>query len=135
MTAKILQQNGEVVYCSMYSPLTVEEWADPSVQQSMIMFNKTAEECLRNKLTRAKLEEVGILDTLEYLPYADKDQNEMTFPDLDKEVTPAAGDEYVQALVMLPRGSQMMQGTVKARKQDLDGNPISCQSDSPILDT
>ncbi len=36
MTAMILQMNGEVVYRSMYRPLTVEEWADPSVQQSMI---------------------------------------------------------------------------------------------------
>ncbi len=44
----------------------------------------------------------------EYLPYADEDQNVMTFPDLDEEVTPDAGDEYVHALVMLPRGSQMI---------------------------
>ncbi len=29
----------------------------------------------------------------------------------------------------------MMQGTVKPRKRDLDGNPIGCQSDKPILDT
>ncbi len=28
-----------------------------------------------------------------------------------------------------------MHGTVKACKQDLDGNPIGCQSDNPILDT
>ncbi len=28
-----------------------------------------------------------------------------------------------------------MCGTVKARKRDLDGNPIGCQSDNPILDT
>ncbi len=92
MTAKILQQNGEVVYCSTHHPLRVEEQADPSVQQSMITFNKTAEERLGNKFTCSKLEEVGIPDTPEYLPYAIENQNEMTFPDLDKEVTPEAGD-------------------------------------------
>ncbi len=64
MTAKILQHNDKVVYCSTYRPLTIEEWAHPSVQQSMITFNKTDEERLRDKLTRAKLEEVGIPNTL-----------------------------------------------------------------------
>ncbi len=51
-------------------------------------------------MTHAKLEEVGILDTLEYLPYSDEDQNETTFPVLDEEVTPEVGDEYVHALVI-----------------------------------
>ncbi len=55
------------------------------------------------------------------------------FPDLDEEVTPEAGDEYVHALVMLPRRSQLVCGTVRARKQDLDGNPIGCQSENPIM--
>ncbi len=68
MTAKILQQNGEVVYHSTYCPLTVEEWADSSVQQSMVTFDQTAEECLGDKLTPAELEEVGIPNTPEYLP-------------------------------------------------------------------
>ncbi len=36
---------------------------------------------------------------------------------------------------MHPRESQMMRGTVKSCKRDLDGNPIGCQSDIPILDT
>ncbi len=44
-------------------------------------------------------------------------------------------DEYMHALVVLPRGSQMMHGTIKACKRDLDGNPICWQSDNPILDT
>ncbi len=38
MTAKILQHNGEVVYCSSYRPLTIEEWADLFVQQNMVTF-------------------------------------------------------------------------------------------------
>ncbi len=51
MTAKILQQNGEVVYRSTYHPLMVVEWADPFMQQNMIMFNETPEERLGDKLT------------------------------------------------------------------------------------
>ncbi len=34
--------------------------------------------------------------------YADEDQNKMTFPDLDKEITLEASDEYLHASVMLP---------------------------------
>ncbi len=36
---------------------------------------------------------------------------------------------------MIPHGIELMHGTVKVQKQDLDGNPIGCQSDNPILDT
>ncbi len=59
----------------------------------------------------------------------------MTFPDLDDEVTPEVGDEYMHALVMLQQGSGMMHGTLKACKQDLNGNPIGCCLDNPILVT
>ncbi len=119
MTTKLLQDNGKVVYRSTYRPLTVEEHADVTVQQDMVTFGETAEEQLGAKLTCAKLEDVGIPDTLEYLPYSDGDQNETAFPDLDEEVTPEVGYEYVHALVMLPHGSQLMHGTVKAHKWDL----------------
>ncbi len=54
----------------------------------MVTFQETAEERLGAKLPRAKLEEVGIPDTPDYVPYADEGQNEMTFQDLDEEVTP-----------------------------------------------
>ncbi len=101
----------------------------------MVTFRETAEERLGAKLTYAKLEEVGIPDTPEYLLYSDEDQNETTFPDLDEEVTPEVGDKYVHASMMLPRGSQLMHGTMKVRKQDPDGNPIGQRSDNPILDT
>ncbi len=101
----------------------------------MVTFRETTEERLGAKLAHAKLEQVGIPDTLEYVPYSDEDQNNTTFPDLDEEVMPEVGDEYVHALVMLLSGSQMMRGTARAHKQDLDGNPIGCQLDNPILDT
>ncbi len=101
----------------------------------MATFKETAQECLGAKLTCAKFEEVGIPDTPDYIPYADKDLNEMKFPDLDEEVTPEVGDEYVHAFTMLSQGNQMMQGMVHASKQDLDGNPIGSQLDNWILDT
>ncbi len=56
-------------------------------------------------------------------------------PDLDEEVAPEVGDKYVHVSVMLPCGSQMMHGTVKAHKKYCCGNSIGCWSDNPILDT
>ncbi len=41
----------------------------------------------------------------------------------------------MHTLVMLPHGSGMMCGTVKAQKRDLDGNLIRRRSDNQILDT
>ncbi len=61
MTAKILQQNGEAVYLSTYHPLTVEERADPSVQQSMITFNETTEERLGTSLPVPNLKKLVFL--------------------------------------------------------------------------
>ncbi len=40
----------------------------------------------------------------------------------------------MHSLVMLPHGSQLIHGTVKAHKRDLDANPIGHQSDNPLLD-
>ncbi len=40
MAAKILRHNCKVVYRSMYQPLTIEEWADSTVQQDMATFIK-----------------------------------------------------------------------------------------------
>ncbi len=117
----------------MSHPLTIWEQADITVQQDMVTFMENAEERLRAKLTCDELEELGIPDNVGYVPYADGDWNKMTFPDLNEEVTPQVGNEYVHASVMFPLKSQMMKGTVKACKQNQDGNHIGCWLDNPIL--
>lgn len=71
MTAKILEHIGEVVYRIMCLPLTIEEVADRHVQLDMHTFRESIEECVQKKLTWDDLEEVGIPDTLKYLPYVD----------------------------------------------------------------
>ncbi len=57
MMAKILQDNGKVVYISTNWPLTIEEMADTQVQHSIHSFKETTEECLNAKLNCNKLEE------------------------------------------------------------------------------
>ncbi len=60
--------------------------------------------------------EVCIPDTPEYLQYFDEDQNEVTFPNLDEEVTPEADNEYIHTSIIFAYGSVV--GTVMAQKQD-----------------
>ncbi len=99
----------------------------------MITFKETAEEYFGAKLTHNVFEEVGIPDMPEYVPYADEDQNKMAFFDLDKEITPEAGNKYVQTFVMHSYG-WMMCGTVKACKYDCGSNPVGCRLVNLILD-
>ncbi len=87
------QHNGEVVYWSTYQPLMVKECAKSTIQQDMVTFMEAAEERLGAKLACTKLEEVGIPNTPEYIPYSDEDQNEKMFPDLDEDIMPEVGDQ------------------------------------------
>ena len=55
---------------------------------------------------------------------------------LDHEVPkPEANDNYVKALVMLPRGNSYARGKVIVRKRDVDGNAVGRSNYNPILDT
>lgn len=38
------------------------------------------------------------------------------------EPTPEEGDNYINAEVLLPQGSEILSGTVRRRKRDADGN-------------
>ncbi len=53
----------------------------------MVAFRDNAKELLGAKLKHAEFDEVGIPDTLDYVPYTDKDQNKVTFPNLDEGIT------------------------------------------------
>ena len=44
-------------------------------------------------------------------------------------------DQYVGAEVQLPKGDDMVSGTVRRRKRDRDGNPQGTGNQNPILDT
>ena len=53
----------------------------------------------------------------------------------DEEESPITFDQYVNAEVMLPKGDQIITGTVKSRKRKADGTPVGRESKNPILDT
>lgn len=61
-------------------------------------------------------------------------EDESTIPDAE-EFTPETFDGYLTASVMLPRGGEVLQAQVVARKRDSNGNPIGKAHSNPILDT
>ncbi len=94
-----------------------------------------AEERWDRHLARGQLEEVGLIDTPDTQPYLDNQQTDKTFPVLKEEVTPEAGDKYIQASIMIPRGNTFTRGTVVSCKCDAEGNTIGRAYDNPILDS
>ena len=55
---------------------------------------------------------------------------------LDSEVPmPKENGNYVNALVMLPRGNSYANEKVIGRKREADGNSVGSKNDNPILDT
>ncbi len=70
------------------------------------------------QFANGKLEDVGMSDTPECSPYFNEYQNTVMFPDLDKEVMPEVGDDYVHASMMLPCISQIVHSSVSTYKQD-----------------
>ena len=53
----------------------------------------------------------------------------------EEEPTPISFDNYIGAEVTLPRGDEMVSGTVKSRVKDHEGDPVGIDNWNPILDT
>ncbi len=94
-----------------------------------------AEERWGRHLIRGQLAEVGLIDTPDTQPYLDNQQTDKTFPILEEEVTLKAGDDYIQASIMIPPGSTFAHGTVVSHKRDAEVNIIGRAHDNPILDS
>ncbi len=135
MTAKILTPTGKVVHRSTYRLLTPKELADSVEQVYMKAFLQMAEALWGTHLVSGQLEEVGLIDILDPQPYLDTQQTEKTFPVLEEEVTPKAGDKYIQASIMIPHGNIFACGTVFSHKCNAEGNAIGLVHDNPILDS
>ncbi len=84
----------------------------------MLIFKEIIEERFGAKFACNKCKDVRIPDTPEYRLYANEGQNEMAFSDLDEKV-----NKYVSTPISLPHVTQMVQGMVKAQKQDSDCTP------------
>ena len=133
MTAKILKSNGEVIPRSTLRRLNQDE-IDSKVHAEMR--TKFMQE-INDKLGPAAIESDFPDEeiTPEYQHWEDDPAFPKAPPEDEQEVTPEAGDNYVSANVLLPRGDTLARGRVIGRKRDTDGNPIGRAHSNPILDT
>jgi hypothetical protein len=63
--------------------------------------------------------------------------DEIPTPSLGVDVelpTPEAGDNYVNASLMLPRGNSLARGTAIGRKRDARSDPVGNANANPIMD-
>ena len=136
MTMKILTENGQVLHRSTYRPLTPDELLDRDGSDAQEQFMARVHERLGSCVLPRELEDLGLEDTPQYDPYEDETQNEQMLLQLAEELepTPEAGDLYIGAEILLPRGDQMARGHVVARIRDANGNMMGRYHTNPILD-
>ena len=103
MTAKILQENGHVIYTGTHQPLTQEEKDSHPKQQIWDDIDNNIKNRLGGPVTDAMLAKANInAETLTFEPYEhNSDDPHGHTPDID-DVTPEEADNYVGASVSLP---------------------------------
>jgi hypothetical protein len=161
LTTKILKANGEVVYRSMYRALTDVERANAAHVCRQIKFDLNILDKFGPETTPDDFPDLDIPDTPELNHFDDVDyagcddkwvkrwcaftgdgltgdaDDEIPFPSLGVDLelpTPEAGDNYVNASLMLPRGNSLACGTVIGQKRDARGDPIGNANTNPIMD-
>jgi hypothetical protein len=132
MTAKILKANGQFVCRSTLRQLTQEELDSPVHQEARRKFNESIDTSLGPGSTDADFDAEDLTPELPHMEDQETDDLDDQTPD---EVTPEAGDDYVNADISLPKGGSMARGRVIRRKRDVDGNSTGRANANPILDT
>ena len=132
MTAKILKANGQFVCRSTLRQLTQEELDSRVHQEARRKFNESIDASLGPGSTDADFDAEDLTPELPHMEDQETDNSDDETPD---EVTPEAGDAYINAEISLPKGGSMARGRVIRRKRDVDGNPTGRESSNPILDT
>jgi hypothetical protein len=162
LTTKILKANGEVIYRSMYHALTDVERANAVDVCRRVEFDLNILDKFGPETTPDNLSDLNIPGTPELNPFDDVDyvgrddewvkrwhaftgdgltgdaDDEIPIPSLGVDVelpTPEAGDNYVNASLMLPCGNSLARGTVIGRKCDARGDPIGNANANPIMDS
>jgi hypothetical protein len=133
----ILAKSGQAHVTNTTRPLKEDDWENRDLLRAMDAFDAAVESKIGDKLKPAEAlvaNEVQIPDEL----FEDDDvliaEPEASMPDTD-DYTSESYDEYINAEVLLPSGSELLRGIVKRRSHDLNGNPIGIRNPNPILDT
>ena len=136
LIAKIIKQNGQVLYRSMYRALTQDEWRKEECKNKCSSLMDSVHQALGPCTRLSNLVDLGVQETPQYVLYEDKLHNAETFPMLaeEPEITPEWRDQYVNAEKLLQGWDKMARDQVIHWKHNADGNPISRSNKNPILD-
>jgi hypothetical protein len=140
MTAKVLKQNGQVIYLSTHRPITEDESND---MDELALRDAFVDKAIREKLGSEYTDDELVKEdpdaaTPSYDRYADDVEGTYdSIPDYDDspDTTPEDFDAYIGAEVNLSHHGASQRGKVKRRARDESGNVYGTQNNNPILDT
>jgi chromatin remodeling complex protein RSC6 len=124
MCYNILKETGKVVQRSTVRALTKAEWESDVEKAARTRFDKSIEKKLGPSAKPSDFADDLDAETPEYETYSnDLGGSEQRMPEAD-DYNADAFDKYLGAETLLALGDSMLQGIVKTRKRDADGNPI-----------
>ena len=120
--AEILKGNGRCVYRSSYRHLTEDEQNSPEERKKRQSYDQMIHTRLGSPATHRTLK--SIIQTPEYELYENDDRDGVpNAKEFEDEPIPITYDTYIGAEVVLPKGNDMVSGTVKSRVKDFEGQP------------
>ena len=133
LCAKILKENGRCVYRSSYRHSSEDEQNSPEEIKKRESYDQMIHSRLGSPASTQDFEEDYL--TAEFELYEDNDGNGVPHAkECEDEPTPITYNTYIGAEVVLPKGNDMVSGTVKSRVKDFEGQPIGKADKNPILD-
>jgi hypothetical protein len=136
----ILPMSARPIARSTVWSISRDELAADAIKSAVLALNASIEAKIGDHLDNEKVrDQIGDAvpaygDLLEDLDDDSDFESEANVPEQD-EFTPETFDGYLTASVMLPRGGEILKGSVVARKRDSSGNPVGKANPNPILDT
>ena len=150
MTAKIMTVNGELVHRSEYCGLKEDKRSNQTHKLLWKDFDSNIRDKFGPAISPDYFPGVNLEDTPLYEMYEEysideegilagntKDIEDPSMAtELDREVPkPEENDNYVNSLVMMPRGNSYSRGEVIGQRRYADRNSVRRSNDNPILDT
>ena len=134
LCANIVKENGRCIYRSSYRHLTEDEQNSPEERKKRESYDQMIHSRLGSPARIQDFEED--YSTPEFELYEDDDGNGVPrVKECEDEPTPITYDTYIAAEVVLPKGNDMVSGTVKSRVKDFEGQHIGKADKNPNPDT
>ena len=122
-------------YCSRLSKATVRRVTETELQDMNVQAKiADSDRTIVSSLVVQMVDDLADLPPLPDLEPAEPDNPYDSISERD-ELSDEAYDRYLNTELMLDRGGEVLNGTVKRRKRDIDGTLVGTSNGNPILDT